>query len=107
MPSRLEGQGIVALEAMASGVPVVASRVGGLAEMLTDGETALLVPPNDPAALAGALRRLSQDAALRRSLSDRAKILVNEKYELTTMVRAIEAVYAELGSVRQGVEKIC
>ncbi len=68
--------GLVALEAMACGVPVVASDVGGLAETVVDGVTGLLVPPRDPDAIAGAVRRLMDDAptaarmraaALRRS----------------------------------------
>src|SRR5262249_2652934 len=51
IPSRQEGQGIVALEAMAARKPVVASRVGGLIETIEDGKTGVLVPPEDPAAL--------------------------------------------------------
>lgn len=97
VPSRQEGQGIVALEAMAAGVPIVASRVGGLAEMLTDGETALLVPPDDPAALAAALSRLRDDLALRRHLVSQADGLVRQKFDLADMVRAVENVYEESG----------
>lgn len=93
VPSRQEGQGIVALEAMASGIPVVASHVGGLAEMLTDGETALLVPPDDPSALADALIRLQNDAPLWHRLITNAETLVREKYESSQMVRATEEVY--------------
>jgi glycosyltransferase involved in cell wall biosynthesis len=58
VPSRREGLGIVALEAMAVGRPVVASRVGGLVETVEDGVDGILVPPDDPAALREALRRL-------------------------------------------------
>ena len=54
-PSLYEPLGIVNLEAMACGTAVVASRVGGIPEVVSDGETGLLVPPDDPAALAGAL----------------------------------------------------
>jgi glycosyltransferase involved in cell wall biosynthesis len=57
-PSRREGLGLVALEAFARGRPVVASRVGGLAESVQDGVDGFLVPPEDPQALAGALARL-------------------------------------------------
>ncbi len=98
VPSRLEGQGIVALEAMASGVPVVASRVGGLAEMLADDETALLVPPDHPAALAHALTRLQTDEPLRLRLIANAAALVRDRYDLGLMVQQIEAVYSRIPS---------
>jgi glycosyltransferase involved in cell wall biosynthesis len=94
IPSRQEGQGIVALEAMVAGVPVVASRVGGLAEMLTEGRTALLVPSDDPTALAEALRRIQNDSALRHLLTVNAASLVHHKYDLAAMVAAIEALYS-------------
>ena len=60
-PSLYEPLGIVNLEAMACGTAVVASRVGGIPEVVSDGETGLLVPPDDPAALAGALNALVVD----------------------------------------------
>ena len=96
MPSRREGQGIAALEAMAAGVPVAASRVGGLAEMLADGETALLVPPDDPAALAAALSRLQGDSRLRRNLAQSASALVQSRYSLQTMLDSLTALYQEV-----------
>jgi D-inositol-3-phosphate glycosyltransferase len=65
LPSHYESFGMVAMEAMACGVPVVASRVGGLQTTVRDGVTGLLVPDHDPAALAGALDRLLGDADLR------------------------------------------
>jgi phosphatidylinositol alpha-1,6-mannosyltransferase len=66
----LEGFGLVYLEASAHGLPVVAHRVGGVAEAVADGETGLLVPPDQPAALTEAFRRLLEDGALRRRLGD-------------------------------------
>ena len=96
VPSRREGQGIAALEAMAAGVPLVASRVGGLADMLTDGETALLVPPNDPDALAAALSRLRSDSRLRGKLAGGAAPLVRERYAVAQMLSATTAVYEEV-----------
>ncbi len=95
VPSRWEGQGIAALEAMASGVPLVASRVGGLADMLTDGETALLVPPGDREALAAALSRLESDPRLRRQLAESADLLVHQTYSLQPMLEALTDVYLE------------
>ncbi len=68
LPSRLEPMGIVNLEAMAAGKPVIASEVGGVPELVLDGETGLLVPPEDPAALAAAMRKLAGDPDLRLRL---------------------------------------
>lgn len=67
-PSRREGFGLACAEAMAHGKPVVASAVGGLLDLVVDGETGLLVPPGEPAALRAALERLLADAPLRRRL---------------------------------------
>ncbi len=63
-----EGLGRVVLEAMARGVPVVATRVGGIPDLVRDGETGLLVPPRDPEALAHAMDRIIHDEGLRRRL---------------------------------------
>jgi glycosyltransferase involved in cell wall biosynthesis len=65
LPSRQEGFGIVYLEAMAAGLPVVACRSSAVPEVVADGDTGLLVPPLDPGALAVALARLADDAPLR------------------------------------------
>jgi colanic acid/amylovoran biosynthesis glycosyltransferase len=72
-PSRREGYGVVAREAMAHGRPVVATAVGGLADAVEDGVTGLLVPPRDPAALRAALERLLADGELRRRLGAAAR----------------------------------
>ncbi len=98
VPSRREGQGIAALEAMAAGLAVVASGVGGLAEMLTDGATALLVPPGDPDALAAALSRLQSDSRLRHSLAQSASALVEERYNLPTMLASLTTLYQKGGA---------
>jgi glycosyltransferase involved in cell wall biosynthesis len=68
LPSRQEGFGIVYLEAMAAGLPVVACRSSAVPEVVADGDTGLLVPPLDPDALAVALARLADDAPLRHLL---------------------------------------
>ncbi|MGE0787727.1 MAG: glycosyltransferase family 4 protein [Sandaracinaceae bacterium] len=70
---RTEGTPVVLLEAAAAGLPIVASAVGGVDEILTDDRSALLVAPSDPDALRRAVRRLREDAALRARLSRNAK----------------------------------
>jgi glycosyltransferase involved in cell wall biosynthesis len=72
-PSRREGFGVVCAEAMAYGKPVVASRVGGLRDLVVHGETGLLVPPRDPTSLREAIVVLLQDAGMRRSLGARGR----------------------------------
>jgi glycosyltransferase involved in cell wall biosynthesis len=78
-PSRREGFGVVCAEAMAHGRPVVAAAVGGLRDLVVDGETGLLVPPRDPAALREALERLLGDAELRRRLGAAARESVRRR----------------------------
>jgi len=79
LPSRQEGFGIVFLEAMASGLPIVAARAAAVPETVTEGELGLLADPDDPAELAEALRRLLEDAALRRTLGEAGRRRV-ERY---------------------------
>jgi glycosyltransferase-like protein len=76
-PSVKEGFGLVVLEALAAGLPVVASDIPVFAEYLRDGENALLVPPGDSTALAGALHRLAGDPALRQTLAAGGKPLLD------------------------------
>ena len=73
MPSHYESFGMVALEAMAMGTPVVASRVGGLAHLVQDGVTGYLVPPRNPQALAERVQNLLTHGALRRQLAIQAR----------------------------------
>jgi glycosyltransferase involved in cell wall biosynthesis len=68
LPSRWEGFGLVLVEAMAAGKPIVATRVGGIPEVVVDGETALLVPPSDPAAIAAAVVSLLTDPERARAM---------------------------------------
>jgi glycogen(starch) synthase len=73
LPSRYEELGSVLLEALAAGLPTVATRVGGIPWAVADGETGLLVPPGDPAATASALDRLLDDSALRARFAAAAR----------------------------------
>jgi glycosyltransferase involved in cell wall biosynthesis len=85
--------GIVPLEAMACGVPVVASSVGGLIDTVVDGVTGLHVPPRDPPRIAEALRRLLADDALRRRLGDAGARRANARYSWERVARATLRVY--------------
>ena len=96
LPSRSEGLGIAALEAMAAGRPVVASEVGGLAQAVVSERTGLLVPPEDPAALAAALDRLLRDAELRASLGAEGPRRIDEGFRADQMVAAYETLYGQL-----------
>lgn len=80
-PSHFEAQGLSAVEALASGVPVIASATGGLLDFVRDGENGLLVPPKDATALAGALQKLLSDGSLRQRLAAAARASVEEDYD--------------------------
>ena len=94
MPSLYESFGMVALEAMACGTPVVASRVGGLPYVVRDGETGLLVPENDACALADGLYLLLTDQSLRRRLGARGQEVAQE-YCWECVAAQIERLYLE------------
>ncbi|NJD27543.1 MAG: glycosyltransferase [Chloroflexi bacterium] len=95
LPSYREAQGLSILEAMALARPVVASAVGGIPEMIDDGLTGLLVPPREPAALAGAISRLLTDHPYADTLARAGKDLVHERFCVELMVRAVESIYDE------------
>ncbi len=91
--SAYEGMGRVVDEAMAAGVPVVASRVGGIPELVREGRTGYTVPPGDAAALAGRLGQLAGDGALRRRMAREARASVGERFDERTMAAEIASVY--------------
>jgi glycosyltransferase involved in cell wall biosynthesis len=101
LPSISEGLPIAMLEAMAHALPVLASRVGGIPEVLTNGMTGLLVDPGKPAQLASALSRLLRDASLRRTLGDNARQLVARDYSFSSVVDRLMTVYAQQSGMSQ------
>lgn len=94
-PSREEGLGSVLIDAMAQGLPIVASRVGGIPELIEDGQTGLLVPPGDAPALAAALTRLVADAELRARLGAAARQAA-AAYTPEAMAAAYAALYHDI-----------
>lgn len=93
--SRREGISNTVLEAMASGLPVVATATGGNLELVRDGEAGRLVPPGDAAALAAALLAYVTDPQLRGAHGRRARQLAEHEYSLRTMVDAYAALYSQ------------
>jgi glycosyltransferase involved in cell wall biosynthesis len=94
-PSRREGFGVACLEAMAHARPVVATGVGGLRDLVVDGETGLVVPPRDPAALRAALERLLADPELRRRLGSAGRERAREYFSWDAVTEATLAAYSD------------
>ncbi len=92
-PSQREGFGVACLEAMAHARPVVATDVGGLRDLVVDGETGLVVPPRDPAALRAALERLLGDEELRRRLGKAGRERARERFSWEAVTDATLAAY--------------
>ncbi len=92
-PADMEGLGVSLLQASAAAVPIVASRAGGLPEAVADGVSGLLVPAGDAEALGAALRRLLEDAALRRRLGEAGRARILSEFSIDAMVEANLAVY--------------
>ena len=95
VPSHREGFGVVCAEAMAYGRPVVAGAVGGLLDLVADGETGLLVPPRDVPALREALERLIGDRELRRRMGEAARERVRSRFAWPAVTDATLAAYEE------------
>ena len=94
LPSLTEGVSLTLLEAMACGLPVVATRVGGTPEVVADGETGLLVPPGSPVELAQAILKLLQEPERGRQMGVKARQRIEDIFDIRRMVAKYEALYA-------------
>jgi glycosyltransferase involved in cell wall biosynthesis len=96
LPSRYEGFGIAIVEAMAAGLPVIASKIGGIPEIVIHGETGLLVPPDDPGALADALRELTANPERAKAMGQRGRQRAKALFSVEAMVKQHEDLYEQL-----------
>jgi glycosyltransferase involved in cell wall biosynthesis len=103
LPSYAEGLPMALLEAMAAGCPVVATRVGGIPDLVTDGVDGLLVPPGDPDALAAALLRVLRDRDFAQRLGNAARETIANRYAAGRSLERMECIYAGLGVRREAV----
>jgi glycosyltransferase involved in cell wall biosynthesis len=95
-PSLTEGLSNVILEAMAAGIPVVATRAGGNSELVDDGRTGFLVPVKDAAQIANAVGRLLDEPQMARTFGERARQRVVDEFALDRMLSKTEALYLRL-----------
>jgi glycosyltransferase involved in cell wall biosynthesis len=93
VPSRFEGFGLTALEAMALGRPVLATTTGGLPEVIEHGASGWLVPPQDPAQLAQAIGQLMDDAPLRQRLGAAGRTRAQQHFSLPTVTARLRDIY--------------
>jgi len=96
LPSRWEGTPLALIAAMAAAIPVVATPVGGVPEVVTDGGTGRVIPVDDAAALANALQAALGDVATSRALAERGRARVVAQCSVEVMVRGLETLYLEL-----------
>ena len=95
LPSHSEGSPNVVLEAMAAGLPIAATNVGGVPEILEDGKTGLLLPAGDPAAMAAAIRQLMTDAELGQYLGQSVLAEVRRGYTLESYRHKLVSFYQD------------
>jgi glycosyltransferase involved in cell wall biosynthesis len=91
-----EAVALVVQEAVLLGTPVVSTAVGGIPELIADGESGLLVPPNDPGALAAALEDVLKSPDLRRDLVENARKAYDERFSATTLMSRLGSIYREV-----------
>ena len=95
MPAHYEGFGLVAVESMSWGVPIIATPVGGLAEIITDGKDGIMVAPHAPEELAEAVMKLAENPTLRRALTDQGFNTIRSKFTRETHMKQMEKIYVE------------
>jgi len=100
LASRQEGLPVTLMEATSVGMPIVATAVGGVPQVVTDGVDGLIVPPGDPVALADALERVVSDPGLRARLGSAAKVK-SAMFDVTAASREIEGIYLRLADDRR------
>jgi glycosyltransferase involved in cell wall biosynthesis len=106
LPTMWEGMGRVFLEAQAAGIPVIGTKVGGVPDVVRDGETGILIQPNDVKALAEMIELLITNAELRRRMGvAAAQFASNEQFQVEFMVRKIEEVYEQAWQRRAKVRR--
>lgn len=106
LPSLGEGISNTILEAMASGLPVIATRVGGNAELVPEGETGCLVPPGDPVALAGAIHQYYQNDTMAHKHGQYARVLIERQFSMRAMTNGYLTVYDRVLGYKSEAETI-
>jgi glycosyltransferase involved in cell wall biosynthesis len=96
LPSLAEGLPLVMLEALASGTPVVASRVAGIPDIISDGYNGFLVPPKDVDTLSKVIQQLADSSELRRKMGDNARQVVNEQFSWKRVAEEVLRVYDQV-----------
>ena len=99
LSSEYEGFGLVIVEAMASGTPVIASKVGAVPEIITDNETGILFKPMDYGDLADKIIKLIDDRESRRKISDNAKKYIVQKFEMSRMIKELDDIYLKNNNI--------
>jgi glycosyltransferase involved in cell wall biosynthesis len=102
MPSRKETFGLVLIEAMSFGLPVIATNAGGVPEIVIDGKTGILVPPGDARALAGAMRTLFEDNELRQEMGHRGRERAIQHYRLDHHMAQLEMIFRQAAGELDG-----
>jgi glycosyltransferase involved in cell wall biosynthesis len=96
MPSRRESFGVAAVEAAACGVPVIATRIGGIPEVVEDGVSGILIPPDDCRGLAQAILRLAKDGNLRAAMGQAGRAIAKDRFDLNRNLDQLETLYREV-----------